>query len=384
MEEVVEQARSLVALYDGELRELIPPGTELFDAHVHVGQDIDGFAAPLDELVAFLERYEVRGAFAFCMDEADRHPAFRVANDRTLAAAEQSQGLLRPFARLDLDEGPVEEARRCLDLGAKGIKLHPRSQNFFLGDERLAPVFELAAERHVPILIHGGRGLPPIADELRKLIDANPGSQLIIAHGGIADLAALSEAFGGQPGVFFDSSLWNPVDLLDLFSRVPPEQVLYASDYPYTAQPGSLLLVSRTAEAACVSSAQLANILGGSARRIANGEPPVEPTEPSGSSVIEQPLSIARIQDYLTMAIPLLWTRQPDTIGVMELALNACAERDGYQEVRERMAELISCANDLWRLLPEVDDDQEQLDLGRQVFRLIHLASIAAVTASES
>ncbi len=383
MEEVVERARSLVALYDEDLQARIPSGTELFDAHVHVGQDIDGFAAPLDEVLAFLKRYDVRGAFAFCMDEADRHPAFSAANDRTLAAAAQSNGVLRAFARLDLAERPVEEARRCLDLGAEGIKLHPRSQNFLIGDERLAPVFELAAERHVPILIHGGRGLPPIATELSKLVEMNPGSQLIIAHGGIADLAALSEAFKGQPGVYFDSSLWNPIDLLDLFSRVPPEQVLYASDYPYTAQPGSLLLIARTAEAAGVSNEQLSNILGGSARRIADGEPPIPPTTPTGAGVIERPLSLARIHSYLTMATPLLWTRQPDTIGVLGLALNACAEQDGYKDVRDRIAELISCARELWRLLAEVEDEGEQRDLGRQVFRLIHLANITAVTARE-
>ena len=63
---------------------------------------------------------------------------------------------------------------RCLDRGARGIKLHPRAQRFALNDERLAPVFELAAERRVPILIHGGRGLPPIADDLAALMDRYP------------------------------------------------------------------------------------------------------------------------------------------------------------------------------------------------------------------
>ena len=56
--------------------------------------------------------------------------------------------------------------RRCLDLGARGIKLHPRAQRFLPDDPRLEPVFALAAERTCPILIHGGRGLPPIADSL--------------------------------------------------------------------------------------------------------------------------------------------------------------------------------------------------------------------------
>ena len=226
---------------------MIPEDAELFDAHVHVGRDIDGFVAPYDELMSFLGRYSVSRAFAFCMDEPDREPAFRAANDRTLAAAERSGGTLIPFARLDLAEEPIEEATRCLDLGARGIKLHPRSQGFLLNDERLAPVFALAAERRVPILIHGGRGLPPISDHLERLVDAYPEAQLIIAHGGIADLADLSEAFGGRAGVFFDTSVWSPIDLLDMFQRVSPEQVLYASDYPYGQQPGSFFISLRTA-----------------------------------------------------------------------------------------------------------------------------------------
>ena len=53
------------------------------------------------------------------------------------------------------------------------------------------------------------------------------------------------------------------------------------------------------------------------------------------------------------MATPLLWTRQPDTIGVLGLALNACAERDGNVEERERIEELLDTARDLWRTVPE-------------------------------
>src|ERR687898_1251205 len=237
VDETLAHARSLIAAYDEELAALLPAEAALFDAHVHVGRDIDGFAAPYDHLVSFLERYGFERAFAFCMDEPDRHPAFQAPNDRTLEAAERSSGLLVPFVRLDLAEDPIEEARRCLDRGARGIKLHPRAQKFLLNDERLTPVFSLAAERRVPILIHGGRGLPPIADHLRRLFDANPEAQLIIAHAGIADLGNLAGRLAGRKGVFFDTSVWSPVDLLDFFHQVPPEQILYASDYPYGRQP---------------------------------------------------------------------------------------------------------------------------------------------------
>src|SRR5581483_7959179 len=150
--------------------------------------DIDGMGGDYDELLRVLDRYGVSRAFMFCMDEPDRHPAFRAPNDRTLEHAERSGGRLIPFVRLDLGEDPIGEATRCLDRGARGIKLHPRAQRFLLNDERLAPVFALAAERRVPLLIHGGRGLPPIAADLARLVEAHPGAQLIVAHAGIADL----------------------------------------------------------------------------------------------------------------------------------------------------------------------------------------------------
>src|SRR5207245_8703706 len=182
----------------------------------------DGMVGRYEELDALLDRFGVSRCNVFCLDEPDREPAFRAPNDRPLALAERSNGRLIPFVRLDLTEAPIEEAERCLDRGARGIKLHPRAQKFLLDDERLAPIFAIAAERRVPILIHGGRGLPPIADELHALVERYAEAQLIIAHAGIADLAALGRRFGGRAGVFFDTSVWSPIDLLDFYRQVSP------------------------------------------------------------------------------------------------------------------------------------------------------------------
>jgi len=112
----------------------------------------------------------------FCLDEPDRHPSFTAANDRTLAFAERSRGRLIPFVRLDLKRvadrgGPPLPGRR-----RSWIKLHPRAQKFTATDERTGTRFEIAAERRVPILIHGGRGLPPIAAGLRALVERYPES----------------------------------------------------------------------------------------------------------------------------------------------------------------------------------------------------------------
>ncbi len=383
VQEKLERARELIASYDDELRRLVPDGVDLFDAHVHCGTDIDGFTSPYEELTAFLRATGVTRSFCFCLDEPDREPAFRAANDRTLEAAGRSEGLLIPFVRLDLSAGPIEEAERCLDRGARGIKLHPRAQSFLLDDERLDPIFALAAERRVPILIHGGRGLPPIADDLHRVVDRHPDAKLIIAHGGIADLAALADAFAGHPSVFFDTSIWSAVDLLDLFSRVSPEQVLYASDYPYGQQPQSLLLDLRITRLAGYSDDELRGVLGVNAGRIADGAPLPIPGPPKrGTGTLVQPISLSRIHTYLTMATPLLWTRQPDVIGAVGLALNAASERNGYPEVCERISEMLVCARDLWRLTAEIEDEEERMRAGRTVFQLIHLSDIEVLTVS--
>ncbi|HWQ01087.1 MAG TPA: amidohydrolase family protein [Gaiellaceae bacterium] len=380
MDEAATRAEALIQEWDAELRRELPDNADVFDAHLHLGHDIDGMVGDYDELERVMERYSISRAFMFCMDEPDRHPAFRAANDRTLEFAARSAGRLIPFVRLDLAEEPIQEAERCLDLGARGIKLHPRAQRFLLNDERLAPVFAVAAERRVPILIHGGRGLPPIADDLARLVDAYPDARLIIAHAGIADLGALMRHFAGKAGVFFDTSAWSPIDLLDFYRQISPEQVLYASDFPYGQQPSSLFIALRTAQASGLSDDQLRGMLAGNAARIADGLAPLAPTPAKGSDTFSQPMVLARIHQYLSMATPLLWTRQPDTVGVLGLALNACEENGHPHAELDRIRDLLLCARDLWREVPEIEDERDRMRAVRHTFRLIHLADIVAVT----
>jgi predicted TIM-barrel fold metal-dependent hydrolase len=381
--DALERARQVAASWDERLRADLPADLDIFDAHTHLGTDIDGMVGRYEELIASMDRYDFSRAFVFCLDEPDRHPGFRAGNDRTLESAARSEGRLIPFVRLALDEAPMEEARRCLDRGARGIKLHPRAQKFLLDDERLAPVFALAAERGVPVLIHAGRGLPPIAAELEHLVDAHPGAQLILAHAGIADLANLAHRFSGKRGVFFDSSVWSAIDLMGLMRLVPPEQIVYASDYPYGQQPGSLLLSYRAARVSGFDERQVRDMFAGNANRIANGEEPLEPSQPRGHDILEQPLAHARIHQYVSMAMPLLFVRQPDAFGALGLALNATEGPNGsHRGELEQIRELLEAARNLWRTLPEAEDDSERRLVARTAVRLIQIADTVAVTSS--
>ena len=236
----------------------------------------------------------------------------------------------------------------------------------------------------MPILIHGGRGLPPIAAHLHALVERCAGVQLIVAHAGIADMANLTARFAGMPGVFFDTSTWSPIDLLDFYRQMPPEQIVYASDYPYGRQPNSLLMAMRTARLAGFDESQIAQAARRQRRRASRtASRRSSRRTPKGGDELTQPTIMARIHQYLSMATPLMWTRQPDTIGVLGLALNAL--RLAVERLpRARPSRSASCSRRRRcsgsTALAE-DEEAERIRSTRIVSRLIHLADILAVTA---
>jgi uncharacterized protein len=380
--QVLERAQRLLDEIDARVRSELPDGAVVFDVHTHLGDDIDGSRARPDEMLAMFDRHGISASFTFCLDEPDRVPAFTAANDRTLACAAEHPGRIFPFVRLDLDERPVQEATRCLDLGARGIKLHPRAQGFSLGDERLDDVFAVAVERDVPILIHGGRGLPPIGDHLAALVDRYSDVRLIIAHAGIADLGGLAGHFAHVPGVFFDTSLWSVVDLIDLMRQVAPQQILFATDYPYGRMPNALLLSLRAAQVSHFDEAELRGMLGTTALAILNGDPLPPLTSAQGPETLTLPLPLARIHQYISTATPILWMRLPDRASGLGLALNAAHEAnvDGVPDA-DLIRRALSIAAEIWDALGEIDDPAELDRTARQARLLVHTADILAVTS---
>ena len=68
MDDAFERGQELIATYDEELRKELPAGAEIFDAHVHVGNDIDGFRGTYEELERIMASHAITRAFMFCMD----------------------------------------------------------------------------------------------------------------------------------------------------------------------------------------------------------------------------------------------------------------------------------------------------------------------------
>jgi uncharacterized protein len=251
----------------------------LFDAHTHFGHnDPDGYRQEPDELQATMERVGAR-AVAFPMHEPD---GYGRANDRALALAESSGGRLVPFCRVDPHREALAEARRCLDAGARGIKLHPRAEQFAMHEPEVAELVALADQRRVPVLIHAGRGIPALGRDTVDLAERFPRAHLILAHAAVSDIAWLWRLMPKHPNLLIDTSWWNPADLIALFCLVPPGQILWASDCPYGEPLNAAVLHLRCALAAGLGREAIASIAGGQVERILTGDDPADAGPPPG------------------------------------------------------------------------------------------------------
>ena len=249
------------------------PGLSFFDAHTHIGaNDPDGARLSGEQLLAILGQLDARGV-VFPMHEPD---GYREANDLILSEAARSDGRLVPFCRLDPNHGAVAEASRCVERGARGIKLHPRSDDFALNAPESREVFALAHERRLPVLIHAGRGIPALGRHTLELCEEFPEAKIILAHAAVTDLSWIWRHVEDHPNLYIDTSWWVPVDMMILFSHVPPGRILFASDVPYGAPVLNAILALRCALQAGLSAEQIRGVCGAQLERLLAGEEPLD------------------------------------------------------------------------------------------------------------
>jgi predicted TIM-barrel fold metal-dependent hydrolase len=312
------------------------PGLELFDAHTHVGQhDPDGFTQSFEELVALLHSARATGCFVFPFCEPGGYPgpndAVRSAALEFTAAHPEGPTTI-PFCRVNPWEADaVAEAERSLDLGARGIKLHPRAEAFNLDHPTVADLFAVAHDRTVPVLIHSGRGIEAPGRHILALASRYPGARVILAHAGATDLSWLWRVAPDVPNLLFDSAWFLPTDLLALFSLIPPAQIVFASDAPYGQPLVNGIGQARLAQQAGLSLEQIRLIWSGQSRALADGAA----LEVAGPAVGERQraphLLLDRVAELLQMSVMLSF-RGADGAEMLTLARLAANVPDEHDD----------------------------------------------------
>lgn len=156
----------------------------------------------------------------------------------------RGHGVFLPFCTINpfISSNPVEEFRKHIKLGAKGLKLYPSYNYFYPNESRLYPLYALAQDERVPILIHTGSSIfrgskikyaDPI--HLDDVASDFPDLSLIMAHSGrglwYEKAFFLSRL---HPNLYLEISGLPPANLLNYFPDMENniDKFIYGSDWP--------------------------------------------------------------------------------------------------------------------------------------------------------
>ena len=271
-----------------------------FDAHTHIGvNDPDTFKCTAEELLAALATTGSR-AVVFPMHEPD---GYSPANDHVIATAAASDGRLVAFCRVNPREDPVAEVRRCIDAGARGIKLHPRAEQFDFDTPGVKAIVAEAHARRLPVLVHAGRGIPALGAHVLELAAEFPHARFILAHAGVCDLAWIWRRVDEFPNIFFDTAWWTMPDLLALFAYVAPGRILYATDIPFSTPMHASTLAFRCALQAGLSREQIECVAGAQLERLLAGEDALDAGPAPGPASLRIDPLLHRVSYFLTSAV---------------------------------------------------------------------------------
>lgn len=145
----------------------------------------------------------------------------------------------------------VKETERVKDLGLKGLKFHPSTQQFYPNDRRFYPLWEKAQELGLIVLFHsgttgvgagrpGGGGIKlgyarpiPYMDDVAADF---PELTIVMAHPAWPWQEEQLAMLVHKPNVYMDLSGWSPKyfspSLITYANFMISDKVIFGSDYP--------------------------------------------------------------------------------------------------------------------------------------------------------
>lgn len=267
------------------------------DTHLHLSRwwpDLahTGYRADIDYTVeGLLREMDANGIDFGLAIQIVETPDAKSGLTESRSILERSHGRLRPVVTVDPTKGSATVAH-ALELwekedGIAGIKLFPGYRPFYPHDRRLAPVYEFARKRGLPVLVHQGDtlhkdGLIKFARpiELDEVAVRYPDVRFVLCHFGNPWIAEAAELVYKNENVYADTSGLLAHPSAPYFARMVPQcretllsaivtvgacdRILYGSDWPLEELTAAIGLV----DGLDLPLEDREKILGGNARRL--------------------------------------------------------------------------------------------------------------------
>jgi len=150
-----------------------------------------------------------------------------------------SYGSVHPHARHVEDK--LDEQKKK---GAKGIKFHPTAQVVKPDGARSMELYQLCAERDLPVLFHCGPvGIePPLGRYLSQLkhywmpIAKTPECTFILGHSGALQMEHALELAKTYPNVYLELASQSYSNIVRILAEAPQDRILFGTDWPFYHQ----------------------------------------------------------------------------------------------------------------------------------------------------
>lgn len=144
-------------------------------------------------------------------------------------------------------ENLTEDVAQLIELGLKGVKLHPDIQNFKVDDPKVIKIFELCDKKKLPVLLHTGdsRYDNSNPNRVKNILEMFPDLTIIGAHfGGWSLWHEASQALHKYKNLYVDTcssfyalSKENAKEIIELYGA---DRVLFGTDFPMWKQDDEL------------------------------------------------------------------------------------------------------------------------------------------------
>ena len=216
--------------------------TTIIDAHALLGTE-NYLSLEADELLRRMDANGIATAVARSMG-AELIVDNEAGNNRVL----KSHARIRGWAAANpwWGDRALNELKRCHDLGALGLFLHPSRQGFFPTDPVAAPLVELAAGFRWPVMFHTGSYAYSDIRSVAEVARRYPEVVFVAGFGGYTDMwFELPVVFGEVSNLMLDASMIWPEAIEQIIQLHGPERVLYGSAEPRNRYAVSLKSLDR-------------------------------------------------------------------------------------------------------------------------------------------
>lgn len=206
----------------------------IIDIHNHVGLSRDGGWSRIEDIMANMATYKIKKVALFAIDEKGYEPTYKAQNTKVIEVCNRYPDKLIAFVRVVPAAGraAVQEFKRCLKLGVKGLKM---KMSYGHDPKDSQHLLDLIANRNdFPVIIHTAHDEHSQPRLWEPVIARYPNVNFIMAHGGKDRYHQCNDVAMKHPNAYIDTSTLSYNRTRYTYANAGAGKIVFASDYPYS------------------------------------------------------------------------------------------------------------------------------------------------------